>query len=206
LSVDTPGAYLRWFGGVDLTGKAAVLKTAGRKPLGVRVPLPPLVNRLSDLLRRRPRIGAAVAFGLAGTTLPALWYLPLTIQSRNPVLHSLLFVGLPGIAAAIAGGAIGRPLLVPAPQASAGRAALRGAVIASVALLIFAPLFATVFTLTDTGRGHWKVLGLTALLLEGSALAAWWIAAAIGAGVGWLCFRMARRAWDSCPLPSSSGQ
>ena len=29
-------------GGLVLIGKAAVLKTAGRKPLGVRVPRPPL--------------------------------------------------------------------------------------------------------------------------------------------------------------------
>jgi hypothetical protein len=29
-------------GGLDLTGKAAVLKTAGRKPIGVRIPGPPL--------------------------------------------------------------------------------------------------------------------------------------------------------------------
>jgi hypothetical protein len=28
-------------GGLDLTGKAAVLKTAGRKPIGVRIPGPP---------------------------------------------------------------------------------------------------------------------------------------------------------------------
>ena len=35
-------SYLRTSGGLDLTGKAAVLKTAGRKPLGVRVPRPPL--------------------------------------------------------------------------------------------------------------------------------------------------------------------
>lgn len=152
------------------------------------------MSRLSDLSKRWPRSGAAVAFGLAGMVLPALWYLPLTIHGRNPVLHTLLFVGLPGVAAAIAGGALGRPLLVPAPQATGGRAALRGAVIASVALLIFAPLFAAFFTLTDTGPGRWNAVGLTLLLLMGSALAVWWIAAAIGAGVGWLLFRLARSA------------
>jgi hypothetical protein len=30
-------------GGLVLTGKAAVLKTAGRKPIGVRIPGPPLL-------------------------------------------------------------------------------------------------------------------------------------------------------------------
>lgn len=152
------------------------------------------MSRLSGALGRRPRIGAAVVFGLAGTALPALWYLPLTIHGRNPALLSLLYVGLPGIAAAVAGGALGGPLLIPAPQARAGRAALRGAAIASVALLIFAPLFATVFTLTDTGPVHWNALGLTALLLAGSAIGVWWIAAVIGAGVGCLLFHLARSA------------
>ena len=33
-------------GGIDLIGKAAVLKTAGRKPMGVRVPLPPFDSRI----------------------------------------------------------------------------------------------------------------------------------------------------------------
>jgi hypothetical protein len=32
-------------GGLDLTGKAAVLKTAGLTPLGVRVPRPPPEHR-----------------------------------------------------------------------------------------------------------------------------------------------------------------
>jgi hypothetical protein len=37
-------------GGLDLTGKAAVLKTAGRNPIGVRIPGPPLLrdNELHD--------------------------------------------------------------------------------------------------------------------------------------------------------------
>ncbi len=33
--------YLRALGGLDLTGKAAVLKTAVREHIGVRVPGPP---------------------------------------------------------------------------------------------------------------------------------------------------------------------
>ena len=51
-------------GGLDLIGKAAVLKTAARKRFGVRVPGPPLAlfhNELRDLRRwrnRRRRVGA----------------------------------------------------------------------------------------------------------------------------------------------------
>ena len=36
------GHYLTALGGLDLTGKAAVLKTAGSNPLGVRISRPPL--------------------------------------------------------------------------------------------------------------------------------------------------------------------
>src|SRR5438876_1154637 len=44
-AVSSSAAYL---GGLDLTGKAAVLKTAGRKPVEVRILCPPL-----HLARRR---------------------------------------------------------------------------------------------------------------------------------------------------------
>jgi hypothetical protein len=49
---------LKIFGGIDLTGKAAVLKTAGCKPMGVRIPLPPPANvrlnfsKISERCRR----------------------------------------------------------------------------------------------------------------------------------------------------------
>ncbi len=147
--------------------------------------------RVADLLRRWPRAGAAVAFGAAGLVLPALWYLPLTISGSHPVLHSLLFVVLPGVAAAACGAALGKPLSHPAPARGAGAAALRGAIIATVALVLFAPLFATFFALSEPG-GSWNILGVASLLLIGSALAAWVPAAALGAGVGWLLFRFSR--------------
>ena len=150
------------------------------------------MRNLTDLVNGRPRAAAAVGFGAAGTALAAFWYLPLTIQGRHPVLHSLLFVVLPGLAAAAAGAALGRWLVRPARLSPGGTAALRGAGIATVALLIFAPLFASLFALTGPGPERWNVLGLTALLLEGGALAAWLPSAAIGAGVGWLLYRLGR--------------
>jgi hypothetical protein len=67
-------------------------------------------------------------------------------------------------------------------------------VTATVALVIFAPLFATAMALAEPGPGRWNVVGLTALILEGSALAAWLPAAALGAGAGWLLFTLGRRA------------
>ncbi len=70
----------------------------------------------------------------------------------------------------------GRPLRGPGSGA-----ALRGAAIASVALLLFAPLFATLYAWTALPSEHWNVLGLTSLVLVGSALAVSWLVAAISA-------------------------
>ena len=68
---------------------------------------------------------------------------------------------------------------------------LGGAVIASVALLLFAPLFSTLYALTSPPTEHWNILGLTLLMLIGSALAVWWLVAATGAAVGWALYRLA---------------
>ena len=62
------------------------------------------------------------------------------------------------------------------------KAALRGAVIGSLALLLFAPLFAILYVLSQPATEHWDILGLA--FLVGSALAVWWLVALTGAAVG----------------------
>jgi hypothetical protein len=120
--------------------------------------------------------------------LSALWWTPVIFQARN-VLPFVLFIGVPGISAAVAGSLFGKPLLISARTRSARVAALRGVAIASFALLLFAPLFATIYVLTAPANEHWNVVGLTLVLLIGSTVAVWWIAAMIGAAVGWMLFR-----------------
>lgn len=144
-------------------------------------------------LSRRPRTGAALAFGLAGLVLPAAWFLPATLHARSPVYQTLLFVGIPGAAAAVAGAWLGVPLLRPGAISSVARAALRGAATATVALVIYAVLFSVALAGTEPGPGWRNILGLTALMLEGSALAAWLPAAALGAGVGWVLLLFGKR-------------
>ena len=78
---------------------------------------------------RWARLWPAVAFGLAGVLVPAAWFGPVLAQSRNPV-SLLLFLGLPGLAAAAAGALLGRPPVAP----------------------LFAPMFATVIKWTEPGR------------------------------------------------------
>lgn len=144
---------------------------------------------MAGWLQQRPRLLAALAFGVAGLLLPALWFLPVIAPSRNVVVL-LLYVGLPALAAGLAGG-IGAPLLLPARCRSASGAVLRGAGIAAVALIVFAPLLALGLTLTEPGWTN--PLGLTVLILWFSLVAVGWIVTVVGALVGWVVWCWARR-------------
>jgi hypothetical protein len=88
---------------------------------------------------------------------------------------------------------LGAPLMNSARTRNAKVAALRGVAIASLAVLLFAPLFATIYVWTAPPNEHWNVVGLTLVLLIGSAVAVWWIAGVIGAVVGWMLFRLGSR-------------
>ena len=136
----------------------------------------------------RPRLLAALAFGVAGSLLPAAWFLPTIVRTDDPVAL-LLYVGLPAVAAAAAGAALGGPILDTTRARGPGAAALRGAGIASVALLFFAPLFAVAFSWTTAGQTG--ILGLTVLVLVFSFLGLWWGAALVGALVGMVLWWLA---------------
>ncbi|HEX5386439.1 MAG TPA: hypothetical protein VFW66_07080 [Gemmatimonadales bacterium] len=104
----------------------------------------------------------------------------------------LLYLGLPALAAAAAGALFGRPLVAPSGPGRDGAAMLRGAGIATVALIFFAPLYACVVKWTEPG---WtSVVGLTLLVIFFAALAMWWALAAMGGLVGWALYRFSLRA------------
>jgi hypothetical protein len=129
-----------------------------------------------------------LAFGLAGVLTSGAWLGPVLAGSRNPVSF-LLFLALPGLAAAVAGALLGRPLVAPSRPRSGWWAARRGAGIATVALMLFAPMFATVIKWTEPG---WTgVASLSVLVLWFAFIAVWWMLAAVGAVVGWLLYRSA---------------
>jgi hypothetical protein len=85
-----------------------------------------------------------LGFGIVGTMLSILWWTPVIFHAAG-ALPVLLFIGLPGISAALAGWAFGKPLIDSAHGDRPGIAALRGIAIGSVALALFAPMFATVY-------------------------------------------------------------
>ena len=145
---------------------------------------------------RRPRIGAALAFSLAGFLVPAAWFGPTIARSLDWIAF-VLYIGLPSLAAATAGAIFGQPLLDPTQCRSGRAAALRGAGIATTALVLYAPLFAGFFAWTEPGRA--SVLGLTVMVLWFSFLAVWWSVAAVGAAVGWLLHRRAVRGARAAP-------
>lgn len=148
------------------------------------------MNHVAAFLKRWPRTSAALVFGTAGTVLSLLWWSPLIFQARG-VLPFVLFIGAPGVAATVAGWALGKPLLDATRVCRPRSAAIRGAVISSVALLIFAPLFATVYVMTQPVTEHWDIVSLTFLLLVGSVVVIWWLVTLIGAAIGWALFHVA---------------
>jgi len=140
--------------------------------------------------RLPPRVLAALVFGVAGMLLPALWFLPVLVTSRGGVSW-LLYVWLPGAAGAMAGALLGRPLVRPTSQGHDGAAVVRGIAIATAALVLFAPLYASVVKLTEPG---WtSVTGLTLLVLEFGTLAMGWGLAVVGGLVGWGLYRWSLR-------------
>ena len=138
----------------------------------------------------RPRLFAALAFGAAGLLLSGAWFLPLVVPSRS-VVGLMLYVALPGLAATIAGGALGASLLDPARCRTGAGAALRGAGTSLTALVLFAPLLA--FGIKWTEPGWTSPLGLAWLVLTVGLLAVGWMVAAVGAGVGWLVWHRLSR-------------
>jgi len=146
-----------------------------------------VVHQVARLMRQWPRASAALVFGVTGTALSILWWSPIIFQTRA-VLPFVLFIGTPGVSAAVVGGILGKPLLDPARVRNSINAALRGAAIASLALLLFAPVFATLYVLTQEPYEHWSIISLTLLMLIGSAFVVWWLVALIGAAAGWALY------------------
>ena len=106
------------------------------------------MNQVAKLLRRQPRASAALGFGAAGAAVAMLWWTPVILHARG-LAPFLLFIIPPGVSAAVTGWGLGKPLL-DAPRV----------VIGSLALLLFAPLFATLYVLNQPATEHWDILGL----------------------------------------------
>ena len=148
------------------------------------------MHQAAKLMKRWPRLSTTFSFCAAGTALSILWWSPIILQKQSALLF-VLFIGIPGISAAIAGWILGEPLLDPARVCRPISAAIRGATIASFALLLYAPLFAIIYVCTQPATEHWSIPGLTILILMGSALTAWIRIALTGAAVGWALYYIA---------------
>ena len=116
-----------------------------------------VVHQVAIVMRQWPRASAALVFGVTGTALSILWWSPVIFQTQA-VLPFVLFIGTPGVSAAVVGAILGKPLLDPARIRNSINAALRGAAIASLALLLFAPVFATLYVLTQEPYEHWSIV------------------------------------------------
>jgi hypothetical protein len=141
-------------------------------------------------IRQQPRLLLAIIFGVSGILAATLWWMPVIFHARGATTFGL-FILLPGACAAIAASLIGKPLLDIGPNQRISRPALRGAVIGSLGLALFAPLFSTLYVLTEPSTEHWNVFGLTILVLLGAMVAVWWLVALTGAVVAFLVHRLA---------------
>lgn len=83
-------------------------------------------------------------FALVAAALASLWFLP-SVWARADVYGAFLFLVAPVLAGGLAGWLIGAPLFDPPEGYGPGHAVLTGAAVASLALFLFAPLFAMVF-------------------------------------------------------------
>src|SRR5690348_10204998 len=147
------------------------------------------MRQVAAALRRWPRTSAALGFGAAGTALCLLLWSPLILRAQG-ARQLVLFVGTPGVSAAVVAGALGNWLFGSERDYRPRSAALRGAVIASLALLLDAPLFATVYVFTQPATEHWDIASLTILIFVGSAFVMWLRVALIGAAIGWMLYRL----------------
>jgi hypothetical protein len=124
-----------------------------------------------------------------GAALSIVWWTPVIFHAHG-ARPLLLFIGTPGVSAGVAGWMLGKPLFDPARYCGPINAALRGAAIASLALLLFAPLFGSVYVWTQAPYEHWSILNLTLLMLIGSVFVIWWLVALVGALAGWALSRL----------------
>lgn len=145
---------------------------------------------MGSFVARCPRSAAALSFGAAACGVSSLWFLP-SIVARPDVMGLVLFIGAPGTAAAVAGALGGASLCDPKSTHTARQASFRGVGIATLALVLFAPLFAMLYQWS--ARGQSSIMGLTVAVLSFSLVAAWWVAAVVGAGLGWLLYRLGSR-------------
>jgi len=147
------------------------------------------MHQVATLLKRWPHASPAIGFGMAAAAYSALLWGPRIFPAKDALLFTL-FIGVPVVSAAVAGWILGGPLL-DKTRCTSLRAAFRGAAVGSVALLLFAPLFATIYAWTEPATEQSNILGLTVVLLIGGAFAVWWQVALIGAAVGWALYRLA---------------
>lgn len=135
----------------------------------------------------RCRLWAAGVFAAAGLLLAAAWFAP-AFRRTGDFVTLALYVGLPGLAAAVAGWLRGPALSLRA--ANGVQAAWRGAVTGMLGFVIYAPLFALGIKWSEPGWS--SLLGLTALTLSVGLLTVGWVIAGVGAVAGWVVWRFGR--------------
>ncbi len=144
-------------------------------------------QRLAGVIRRWPRVTAALLFGTTTTaSVHFFWYPSARMNGAVPALT----LGI-GIAHALAAAVAGTRLVDTKRTPTFGHAALLGAATSLLAFILFAPALA--WWVSESDHGHSGILGFAALMfLTGffSFLAVGWalllISVLIALGIHWL--------------------
>lgn len=146
------------------------------------------MRAIGAIIRQRPRLAAALAFGVSTTALTHFAWYP---DARTSGLVPALTLGA-GLAHAVAGVIIGPRLVDATRTRPAWHAALFGAGVSLLALAFFAPLMAVFVSATDARppsvSGHVALTLFTGLF---AFLAAGWALLLLSVGVGWGLYRLA---------------
>ena len=136
---------------------------------------------LSTILQQRPRLSAALAFGLPTTALTHFaWHSDARWSGAVPAIT----LGA-GLAHALAGALTGSRLLDPARTRTGAQAALLGAATSLLAMLFFAPALAWYVAASNTASNVGSFVALTFFTGFFAFLAAGWALLLLSVAVAW---------------------
>lgn len=146
---------------------------------------------MSSFIRRHPGVLAGIWFSVFGLLPPCLWYLP-SILERHDFFNLFAVILLPAMAAFISGFIWGSRILDPARKRTHLLAFLNGIIVALLAFVIWAPLYALVLSVTDT-NGETYIVGTAIMAFYAGLLGTGWVLALVGGTGGWILFVVTRR-------------
>lgn len=156
---------------------------------------------LQRMVRRRPRLAAALAFGGSTALLTHFaWYPQARLSGMIPALTLAA-----GLAHALGGAITGRRLVDGSRTRNGLHAVVLGAVTSLIALAVFAPAMAAYVSAGPSRTGPFGYVVLTLLTGLFAFLGAGWALLLLSAAVGFGLYRLARVSSAASPALAPDG-